>query len=85
VNDSGFSMLPVSQNAEYDMRSTITLWKLLPASSPESKVANTGVFVRAFILAKNRNSKPSLAIAYRILGRGNMAPNKLYQNKIILW
>lgn len=55
--------------------------KALPASIPESTVANTGVCVRALILAKNRNSKPSLAMAYRIRGRGNMAPNKLHQKK----
>jgi hypothetical protein len=79
-------MYYVSQNAEYvcDKNNKI-LWKLLPASSPDSKVANTGVFVRALILAKNRNSKPSLAIAYRIRGRGNMAPNKLYQMKMKPW
>jgi hypothetical protein len=49
----------------------------LPDKTPEMRVAKIGVFVLELILARNLNSKPSFAIAYRILGRGNMAPNKL--------
>lgn len=41
-----------------------------------------GVLVVAFILDKNLKSKPSLAIAYKMRGSGNIAPKRLYNDNI---
>ena len=49
----------------------------IPANTPDKKVAIIGVLNFGWVFDKNLNIKPSLAIAYKTLGRGNIAPSKL--------
>lgn len=44
---------------------------------PDIKVAIIGVFVVSFTAEKHLKSNPSSAIAYKILGNGKIAPNRL--------
>lgn len=55
----------------------------VPANSPDSKVAMKGVLNLSLILASHANKSPSEAIAYNILGRGNMAPKRLVERPAI--
>ena len=48
-----------------------------PPIIPEMTVANRGVWKRGEIVASQRNSKPSSAIAYTMRGRGNIEPRRL--------
>lgn len=51
----------------------------LPETAPDTKVEITG-FCWLFTLAKTWKRSPSLAIANKIRGIGNIAPNKLQKN-----
>lgn len=55
---------------------------ILPAKTPQMTVDIRGVLVVWFILDKNLKSKPSLAIAYKMRGSGNIAPKRLYNYNI---
>lgn len=50
---------------------------ILPAKTPQMIVDIRGVLVVALIFDKNLKSRPSLAIAYKIRGSGNIAPKRL--------
>lgn len=50
---------------------------LLPVMTPVKIVPKNGVLNLGCTFPKLLNIKPSLDIAYRILGNGNMAPNML--------
>lgn len=50
------------------------------AISPDISVAFNGVFVRLFTRLNTEYNKPSDDIAYKTLGNGNIAPNKLVQS-----
>jgi len=49
----------------------------LPVPIPQNTVAKTGVFVFSLTVDKHLNKRPSLDMAYKILGIGNKHPNKL--------
>lgn len=49
----------------------------LPEPIPEIKVAIKGVLVFLLIFDRKPNSRPSLDIAYKIRGNGNIHPNSL--------
>lgn len=51
-----------------------------PAKSPLKNVASKGVLVLLQMVAKGLNSTPSVPIAYRTRGKGNMAPRRLVQS-----
>ena len=51
----------------------------LPAKTPEMAVPNTGVWNRGWITPRNLKITPSLPMAYRMRGRGNMAPIRLWR------
>lgn len=55
---------------------------ILPAKTPQMTVDIRGVLVVEFILDKNLKSKPSLDIAYKMRGSGNIAPKRLYNDKM---
>jgi hypothetical protein len=50
---------------------------ILPAKTPQMTVDIRGVLVLEFMFDKNLKSKPSLAIAYKMRGSGNIAPKRL--------
>lgn len=50
---------------------------------PAIRVPITGAENRLLIIPRNRKINPSLAIAYKILGSGNIAPNKLKAKTIL--
>lgn len=54
-----------------------------PEKTPELSVANTGVLVVGWINDRHLKSNPSLDMAYRTLGSGNIPPNILKSN--ITW
>ena len=47
-----------------------------PENIPDRTVATSGVCVEWFTLDRNRGMRPSEAMAYSTLGRGNMAPRR---------
>lgn len=49
----------------------------LPAPSPHTTEAMTGVLVLSLTVDRKPNSRPSLDMEYRIRGNGNTHPNKL--------
>jgi len=51
---------------------------VLPAKTPHITVDINGVLVVSLIFDKMLKSSPSLAIAYKIRGSGNIAPKRLY-------